>query len=236
MRCLNLVTSVCILGLAACGAPATPTETAKAPSTSFSAVKPGDFALVSCEGARERDSCVIVAAGGKRVLIGAPISAMMTTPIEQLSSLDGVLLFSLRADDIGGLAAYRQRTWEAGRSEPMVVFGPSGTNKTITGLNVTYEASDAITYLDAAPQGGFNAALLASREADASPSIAFDTGDLAIRANYQRSSDLTYEVTYGGETVVILPCQSAENRSEETTAFEACPAAWPSDPLFLNRP
>ena len=236
MRCLHLVASFSVLGLAACGAPMTSSETAEAPPTRPSAVKPGDFALLSCEGAREQDSCIIIAAGGKRVLIGAPISAMTTMPIEQLVSLDGVLLFSLRADDIGGLGAYRQRTWEAGRGEPMVVFGPSGTDKTITGLNVTYEASDAITYLDAAPQGGFNAALLASREADASPSIAFDTGDLAIRASYQRSSDLSYEVTYGGETVVILPCQSAETSSVETTAFEACPASWPSDPLFVNRP
>ena len=196
-------------------------------------IAPDDFALLPCKGARATDSCIIVAAGGKRILFGAPASAMSAIDASDLISLDGVMLFSLRADDTEGLDTYRNRSWRAGRRSPALIYGPSGTDKLVAGLNMAFEASDAITFLEAPPRGGFTSALLQARTASGSSDLAFDTGDLRIRSQTINGSDLFFDVLYAGQSVTLVPCR--EGIASADKVYSTCGEAFSGDAKFIIR-
>ena len=132
--------SFCVLLLAAaCGGG----EPKSAVQAGTDDIKPTDFALVPCAGHDGARPCVMVRAGGKRVLIGAPGGIAQTLAAHDLARLDSVLLFSLQAEDIEGLGEIRNRSWQAGREHALAVSGPHGTRDMVVAVNKTFEVADA---------------------------------------------------------------------------------------------
>ena len=141
------------------GAPGRATS-AEAPVETDPAVEPADFAVKPC-GTNETAPCLLVLAGGKQLLFGAPAGVGTEIPRGVLAHLDGLFLFSLRPEEVEGLDEVRNLSWQAGRPRPLGVTGPAGTGGLIDGLNRAYEVSDALIFVeDGAPAGGFDAALL----------------------------------------------------------------------------
>ena len=163
-------------------------------------VKPQDFALVPCGPGLAERPCALVVAGGKRVLFGAPAGVAATLTQEDLSGLDAVMLFSLRAADIEGLDEIRNETWWAGRDEPLLVVGPEGTGDMVEALNKAFEQADALRIVEEGiPPGGYDAAVLEARES-LSGVPDFDTGDLVIHSINAGA----WEAIYAAEELVAV--------------------------------
>ncbi len=172
--------------MAACAAPA-PGD----PSEDLS-IAPRDFVLLPCGPARSDQPCALVAAGGKRVLFGAPAGVAATLSEADLRQLDSVVLFSLRANDIEGVDEIRNDSWRAGRATPLLTIGQRVVEEGI-------------------PAGGYDAAILTGREAGRGE-IVFDTGDVQVT----RISG-GYRIAYEDQaTVDLLPC--GETRADVATA------------------
>ncbi len=213
--------------LATCAAPAPPAPDAAAQ------ISPRDFVLIPCGPAREDRPCVLVAAGGKRILFGAPTGVAASVPAEDLRQLDSVIVFSLRAVDIEGLDEVRNASWRAGRDTPLLTIGPRGVLDLVDGLNQAFEQADALRIVEEGiPPGGYDAAILTGREA-LRGQIVFDTGDVQVMATKSG-----YQIIYNGQAEVrVQPCsadvpaetQSRDNQAQLTLACETTEAelTWP---------
>lgn len=170
-------------------------------------ISPQDFALVPCGPQRADAPCVLVIAGGKRILFGAPAGTATSLPSEELRQLDSVIVFSLRAKDIEGLGEIRNESWRAGRDAALLTVGPRGTLDVVDAINQVYEQADALRIVEEGiPRGGYDAAVLTGREAMPAQ-IIFDTGDVQV----ERLSD-GYQVSYYASAAAILkPCSSNSN-------------------------
>lgn len=191
--------------MAACAAPA-PGD----PSEDLS-IAPRDFVLLPCGPARSDQACALVAAGGKRVLFGAPAGVAATLSEADLRQLDSVVLFSLRAKDIEGVDEIRNESWRAGRATPLLTIGPRGVLVLVDGLNTAFEQADALRIVEEGiPAGGYDAAILTGREAGRGE-IVFDTGDVRVT----RISG-GYRIAYEEQAAVdLLPCD--ETRADVTS-------------------
>lgn len=197
-------------------------------------VRSADFALLPCKASSEAAPCLLVVAGGKRVLFGAPSGLRSAFEGETLASLDAVLLFSLQAADLEGLDEVRNAGWTAGREAPLAVGGPSGLRGVVAALNKAFELSDAQIFVEASPKGGFGAALLGvlPGEGDAKTEV-FNTGDLVVIKLEAADGRAGYWVDYGGQRAVLQPCgMDLATRFNEIDAFTlACDVAagnmWP---------
>ncbi len=196
----TLLLSMLGLALSACG----PRHVASLPERP--AISPQDFALVPC-GMRAGDApCVIVVAGGKRILFGAPAGVAGTITKDDLAKLDAVMLFSLRAADIEGLDEVRNASWRAGRSEPLLVAGPEGTDAVVSALNLAFEQADALRIVEEGiPPGGYDAAVLYTRTLTNGQPV-FDTGDLRVDS----LADAAYAVTYDRDTEIAIQACKVE--------------------------
>jgi hypothetical protein len=170
-------------------------------------IRSADFALLPCTASTPEASCVLVVAGGKRVLFGTPSGLRASFEGQTLASLDAVLLFSLQAADLEGLDEVRNAGWTGGRETPLAVGGPSGLRDVVAALNRAYELSDAQIFVETAPKGGFGAALLGvlPGEGDAKTEV-FNTGDLVVTKLEAADGRAGYWVDYGGQRVVLQPC------------------------------
>jgi len=77
-------------------------------SVTVERIRSTDFALLPCAAASPAAPCVLVVAGGKRLLFGAPPGLREAMGAGTLGSLDAVLLFSLQGPDIEGLDEVRR--------------------------------------------------------------------------------------------------------------------------------
>ncbi len=182
--------------MAACSAP-----DAEDPPTPIE-ISPRDFVLQPCGPARADRPCALIAAGGKRILFGAPAGVAATLSPEELRLLDGVVVFSLRAPDIEGLDEVRNESWRAGRDTPLLTVGPRGVLDLVEGLNKAFEQADALRIVEEGiPAGGYDAAILTGR--DALPGqIVFDTGDVQVTVIAGG-----FRIVYDGQAEVDLrPC------------------------------
>ena len=195
-----------LVGMLAAGC-APPAETGGDLSANMQ-VTPRDFALLPCPGADAQATCRVIAAGGKRVLLGAPAGAHSAMVRGDWADLDGVLLFSLHSDALEGLDTIRNLSWRAGRSQPLSIVGPSGIETVAEGLNQAFQTSDAIAFVDAALPGGFDTAVLRAKPAKPGD-VVFDTGDLTVRAMpAAMPGELSYEVAYGEVRVRLERCRT----------------------------
>ena len=174
-------------------------------------IAPQDFAILPCGLSKVEHPCALIIAGGKRLLFGGGGVLQDTISDENLRQLDAVFLFSLRAVDLEGLDEIRNRSWQAGRARPLPVYGPVGTDRVVSGLNLAYEQADALRIVDEGiPPGGFDAAILVAGEETASEMI-FDTGDLQVQHTRRADQSLRFDIFYQGQpTVRLQKCQDGD--------------------------
>lgn len=204
------------------------------PPVSPDDIRSADFALLPCAASTGAAPCLLVVAGGKRVLFGTPSGLRTGMAGGTLASLDAVLLFSLQGPDLEGLDEVRNAGWTAGRESPLAVGGPSGTRDVIAALNKAYELSDAQIFVATSPKGGFGAALLGvlPGEGDAKTDV-FNTGDLVVTKIEASDGRAGYWVDYGGQRAVLQPCgMTLAVKFNERDAFvlacdEDAANAWP---------
>ncbi len=184
-----------------------------------------EFALLPCGGSGG-SPCVLVLAGGKSLLFGAPAGVSNEVSPDRLAGLDRAFLFSLMPSDVEGLDEVRNHGWRAGRAAALTVAGPEGLGDMLEALNVAFEQPDALSFVEeGAPRGGFNAALLQPGVEVISNALAFDTGDLKVVGVAGAGSRTTYRVGYrdlGGDwhDLVLKPCAGPEPLAAE---YEAAP-------------
>ncbi len=182
-------------------------------------INPRSFVLLPCGPARSDPACVLAVAGGKRVLLGAPAGVAETLSTDDLRQLDGVMLFSLRAVDMEGLDEVRNASWQAGRSEPLRVVGPDGTDQVVQALNRAYEQADAMRIVtEGMPPGGFDAAVLTGQSV-VTPHLwysAFDTGDFKIEAYTDGVGFVAYRLSYSVQ-VMIASCGEGNGTLREAS-------------------
>ena len=236
MRIIILLASV---ALAACGGPATPLPP---PDPTASHITSTDFVLLPCGPVTVPNPCVLVMAGGKRVLFGTPAGVAADMSPEHLRNLDAVMLFSLRGEDIEGLDDIRNASWRAGHETPLRVSGPVGTSEVLSAINKAYEVSDSFTFVEQAPAGGFNAASLRPLpgEKDTKTRV-FDTGDLVVTHLVNDTGRVGYWIDYNGVRLVLEPCGMTQatqfsGESRLTVACQNSTLTWPvTDLVFVDQ-
>lgn len=185
-------------------------------------IAPSDFAVLPCGLAIERGGCVIIAAGGKRVLVDAPSGVSNGQDAALLGPTgipDAILLFALDAARIEGLDELRNRVWEAGITTAVPLVGGEGIEEIGAGLDQTYIVPDAVAYISGTRQGGFDSTPLATR-AVRPGEVAFDTGDLKISALAGGTGLLAYRVEYAGQSLILADCGANSKTIKAWSAAE----------------
>lgn len=223
-----------LLGLPACGAPS------GAEDWRALDIAAQDFVLLPCGTGDADTGCALVVAGGKRVLIGAPAGSGQAMRETDLRQLDAVIIFSLRSRDIEGLDEVRNRSWQAGRTDPLLTIGPPGIEQVIGALNLAFEQGDALYVVEQGrPSGGYDAAILSAQPVSADQ-VVFNTGDLKI----SRRAD-GFRVDYEhGPSAWLFPCPRAQTsapvQDAETAVIIGCQGevsglTWPlMAPVFMH--
>lgn len=200
-------------------------------------IKSSDFVLLPCGSDFDPGQCVMISAGGKKILIGAPASAAESLSQQDLKQLDLVVLTSLRGADTEGLDSIRNRSWLAGRKNPLRVVGPEGAAIVVELMNTMFEDADALAYVEQGAVGGFDAAVLVPVKADGE---VFNTGDLVLFAEEELSGHVRVFVRYESWVAEIIPCGfDNETAPSEVTFVLECAAdtgRWPlREPTFINQ-
>lgn len=226
-----LAGAACILLLAGCGKAGTQqSEASQTPvvrKTSAPPIAPSDFVFAPCERATVKSDCVVIAAGGKRLLIGAPAGVGAGQIAGDKTMPDAVVLFSLHAEAIEGLDEVRNAAWVAERSDPLMVAGGDGVERFVASLNDAYVTSDALSYIAGERRHGFDKAAIAAKRLEAGD-IAFDTGDLTVMALSGGAAQLAFLVTYNGQRVILSACGAREQdiaNWPEVEAYIGCDQA-----------
>ncbi|MEL7130668.1 MAG: hypothetical protein AAGK23_14080, partial [Pseudomonadota bacterium] len=170
-------------------------------------LRPTDFALVPCQGLAKDVRCSIIAAGGKRILVGAPAGIGAGYIPGELILPDAVLLFSLDAEGLEGLDEVRNASWAAGRSAKLRVSSVNGVEDVVDGINAAFVLPDAISYVSGGTARGYDRAPLTALPLTPGE-IAFDTGDLVVRAVSAGIDRMAFLVSYAGIDVLLAPCVS----------------------------
>jgi len=229
-RARQIILSLVATGLSACGNAGS--GEGRVPVT-ITSIASADAALFPCAASQPDAPCVLLAAGGKRLLFGTPAGLRQKIDLQVLGSLDAVFLFSLQGADLEGLDEVRNVGWTAGREDKLPVAGPAGTRDVLGALNKAYEVSDAQIFVATPPKGGFGAALLGvlPGEGDAKAKV-FDTGDLTVTKIESASGQAGYWIDYNDRRAVLQPCgMDTAVRFNDRTAFvlgcEEADATWP---------
>lgn len=226
-----LVAFIAIIFLVACGSGSAGTDAADSAATSalsrvadrkLSPVQdPRALYVVGCGGqsvvpGEEPGQCVLVVAGGKRFLFGAPAGVAMTLSLEDLRQLDAVFLFSLASKDIEGLDEIRRASWASGRSGELWVYGPEGIGETVLLLDQIHLYGDAMATMDTGARGFRDLPLraFAFRLVDLAQGAGplMDVGDVIIEGRPRDGLRVGYRLVYRGPD------------GESAVAIETCPA------------
>ncbi len=160
-------------------------------------------------------ACLLVQAGGREFIVGASSGAADGLLQQGLltENLDGVILTDLSSSQIEGLIGIRDRSLEAGRKSMLKVYGPSGVERVIEGLNAMLETSD----VDRSVRYGqgilpFDVAQAEAIIVDVNPENhnIFDSGVLQINAYPVQSTlmgaEVLYRFDYEGKSLIIGGC------------------------------
>lgn len=175
-------------------------------------VRPEQFAVFPCTRRTGFDdmyaACVLVIAGGKRLVFGAPLGQDW----RGIGRVDGVFLPNGHPVSIGSLTGLRHRTWWAGRTSGLLVVGGELLIDEIKILEEGQNRADALASLEFDDPIDFLDAQLRPKPV---PSLAsrfkvFDSGDLQVYASSRTSTagdqHLSYEIRYGGQALYYEPC------------------------------
>lgn len=203
LRIRHLVLPFAFVGLTACGAQGHQGSR----TITVEDIRSTDYALLPCSASTKEAPCLLVIAGGKRLLFGTPPGLRAAFDPAVLASLDAVLLFSLQGQDLEGLDEVRNAGWTGGREDVLPVGGPAGTRDVLAAINKAYELSDAQIFVEDAPRGGFGAALLGALPGEGGAKAqVFNTGDLIVTRIESADGRAGYWVDYGGRRAVLQPC------------------------------
>lgn len=187
-------------------------------------IAPTDFVLAPCDRQTTSHDCIILAAGGKRVLLGAPAGVGAGKIAGDDIPLDGVILWSLRAEAIEGLDEVRNRSWLSARRGPLLIAGEDGVDQIVTALNEAYITSDALAYIEGKrAQGGFDQDAIVAQSLQPGD-IAFDTGDLTVTAFSGGTGRLALFIQYNDRNVFLAGCGAGPEVA----------ATWPEAELYMG--
>jgi hypothetical protein len=145
--------------------------------------------------------CVLVEAGGLAFLVGAGLGSADGLVSRGLmrADLDGVLLTDFELSSIEGLPGLRRASLEAGRAEPLPVFGPDGVLPAIDGANLmltgtTHDTARLTVGIEGEDQG-------------LEGKVVFDSGVVAIRA-FSTSEGVSriYRFDFSGRSLLVAGC------------------------------
>jgi hypothetical protein len=145
--------------------------------------------------------CVLVEAGGLAFLVGAGEGAAegLTARGLMRADLDGILLADIELASIEGLPALRMASLQAGRAEPLPVFGPDGVFPAIDGANLMLTGSTSDSARLTAGIEGEDQGLAGK--------IVFDSGVVTVRAFAQdKGASRVYRVDFSGKSLLIAGC------------------------------
>jgi hypothetical protein len=159
--------------------------------------------------------CILVQAGGREFIVGAGASVADGLLKQGLLSdkLDGVLLTDLSSEQIEGLIGLRERSLEVGRETKLKVYGASGVEIIVDGMNAMLETSDVERSVRFG-QGllPFDIAPAEAIPVNITPEVNefFDSGVLQVSATSVSSSvsgaEVVYRFDYEGETLIVGGC------------------------------
>ena len=177
---------------------------------------PADFRVFPCTRRTEIEDvfapCLLVSAGGKRLVFGAPVSQDW----RGIGYVDAVLLMNGHPMASGGLIGLRAETWLDGRDGPLLVVAGDVQIESLQAQDTAQSASDAILQVENPLELEFrNAGLRAKPVPVNSVDFkVFDTGDLQVFASSQLTGSgdqlISYRVVYAGESAGIIPCGVAD--------------------------
>jgi ribonuclease Z len=160
-------------------------------------------------------ACTAVLAGGEFVLVDVGPGAWESVATAGLPTgdLSAVLLTHFHSDHIGDLGEAITQSWIAGRSRPLDVYGPAGTQRVVAGFDQAYAADaqhrtahhgEHYMPADAAPAVGHDVALGDAPNAGA---VVFDRNGLRVtmfRVDHEPVVPAVgYRFDYGGRSVVV---------------------------------
>ncbi len=90
-------------------------------------------------------TCTLVIAGNRAFIVDTgPGSANNLSRWRfPMSRVAGVLFTHFHSDHIGDLGEFRMLTWVAGRQAPLPVYGPTGVERLVDGINAAYAQDDS---------------------------------------------------------------------------------------------
>jgi len=161
------------------------------------------------------DTCLLIQAGGREFVVGASASSAEGLLRRGLltENLDGVLLTDLGSSQIQGLIGLRDRSLEVGRRTKLKIYGPSGVERVVEGLNAMLETSD----VDRSVRYGqgvlpFDIAQAEAFIVDEQPDEVgiFDSGVLQVSAFPVQSTlmgaEVLYRFDYEDQSLIVGGC------------------------------
>lgn len=127
-----------------------------------------------------------------------------------MNKLEGAFLTHLHSDHLDGLGELMLQAWMAGgRSTPLPIYGPPGTDRVVNGFIEAYDIDRGYRIAHHGPEvarpGGFGgeAQIIAATE----PEVVYQSGEVTIRAipvdHFPVDHALAFRVEYGGRSLVI---------------------------------
>tara|TARA_B100000678_G_scaffold14471_1_gene11457 strand:- start:30491 stop:31480 length:990 start_codon:yes stop_codon:yes gene_type:complete len=180
-----------------------------------SAAEPMAFQVESCQteitySLAGLAPCLLVQAGGKRLIFGTPIFANW----RGIGPLDAVFLFDGHPVSSGGHTSLRYETWLDGRRAPQLLVGGELSLETLSSLDDALLLSDALIETEE-PQldsrmAGFAVKPVPSMRREV---LVFNTGDLQVFASSTLTptgdQSLAYRVVYDGRKLDLYTCHSS---------------------------
>jgi ribonuclease Z len=85
-------------------------------------------------------ACTAVIAGGQLILVDVGPGSWKTVDLQNLptAAVGTILLTHLHSDHIGDLGEATTQSWIAGRTTPLDIYGPTGTERVVAGFQQAY--------------------------------------------------------------------------------------------------
>lgn len=170
--------------------------------------------------------CVLLQAGGKRLVFGAPLNQDW----QAIGPLDGVFLFDGHPLSSGGLAGLRYETWFDGRNSPLLLVSGELALETVQATDQALLVPDALAEVER-PQLDSRRAGFAVKPVPVSQRdmLVFNTGDLQVFAstdlNAQGDQIIAYRVDYAGVRLEMASCEGRTLSFPGTPDVLVIPAA-----------
>lgn len=175
--------------------------------------EPWSFMVSSCaDNPSAIAPCVLVQAGGKRLVFGAPLH----NDWRGIGPLDAIFLMDGKPESSAGVMGLRYETWVSGRPYRQALVTGELYLETLQALDEAMLIPDALVQMDSANtldsrQAGFSVRPVPSA---AERFSVFNTGDLQVlahsRLNDRGDQIIAYRVTYEGQALDVYSCEGMD--------------------------